>query len=200
MPMRPNPTVEPEPQAETDDPRVVVINADGRSQRRPSDAEDARPEPWTPRVGFEVPRRESPQPTAPEPAPTTRAVLTRTHRRMLTAFASICVGMVIVMLTWRLWSLPTPPEQAELVVNPPSEELRAAPSAPAPAEPIHARPSGSGAVSTEIRVLQPNYAVAPGDTLASIARRHGTTIEALASINNLENRNSLRVGQRLIIP
>jgi hypothetical protein len=25
-------------------------------------------------------------------------------------------------------------------------------------------------------------------------------VEALASINNLENRNSLRVGQRLIIP
>ncbi|MBA2450583.1 MAG: LysM peptidoglycan-binding domain-containing protein [Chloroflexi bacterium] len=54
-------------------------------------------------------------------------------------------------------------------------------------------------MTTEIRILQPNYSVAPGDTLASIARRHGTTIEALAAINNLENRNALSVGQRLII-
>jgi LysM repeat protein len=42
--------------------------------------------------------------------------------------------------------------------------------------------------------------VAPGESLGVIARRHGTSVEALASINNLENRNSLGVGQKLIIP
>ncbi len=49
-------------------------------------------------------------------------------------------------------------------------------------------------------MLQPNYTVAPGDTLGIIARKNGTSVEALASINNLENRNSLGVGQKLIIP
>jgi LysM repeat protein len=63
-----------------------------------------------------------------------------------------------------------------------------------------AAPAGTPAVTTEIRVLQPNYTVAPGDTLGSIARRNGTSVDALASINNLENRNSLRIGQKLIIP
>jgi len=119
---------------------------------------------------------------------------------MLAAFVSICVGMAIVMLAWRSWTQPTQSDQVELAVNPPGQELRAAASAAGPVVPTEDRPSGSGTVSSDVRALQPNYAVAPGDTLASIARRHGTTIEALASINNLENRNSLKVGQRLIIP
>jgi LysM repeat protein len=78
-----------------------------------------------------------------------------------------------------------------------------APPAPAPAsEPAGPteQPAAAGAVTTEIRVLQPNYTVAPGDSLGIIARKHGTSVDALASINNLENRNSLSVGQKLIIP
>jgi LysM repeat protein len=44
------------------------------------------------------------------------------------------------------------------------------------------------------------YIVQRGDTLASIARRHGTSITALAQANNLVNPNLIYPNQRLIIP
>jgi membrane-bound lytic murein transglycosylase D len=41
------------------------------------------------------------------------------------------------------------------------------------------------------------YTVRRGDTLSSIAARHGMTVTELASLNGLTNRNHIRVGQRL---
>ena len=158
----------------------------------------SRPEPWTP--------RDATVPTATRPPATSPASLeprfTRTHRWMIGAFVIICVGMVLGMLMVRLWdevnrtiaaiSTDTPAARAAATATP--VRISATPPAATPG------PAGTPAVTTEIRVLQPNYTVAPGDTLGSIARRHGTSVDALASINNLENRNSLSVGQKLIIP
>lgn len=45
-----------------------------------------------------------------------------------------------------------------------------------------------------------NYTVQPGDTLAAIARRFGTTIQTLAEANHLINPNIIYVNQTLIIP
>jgi LysM repeat protein len=44
------------------------------------------------------------------------------------------------------------------------------------------------------------YIVQRGDTLYGIARRCGVTLDALASRNNIVNRNRIFTGQRLIIP
>lgn len=44
------------------------------------------------------------------------------------------------------------------------------------------------------------YVVRRGDTLSAIAHRFGTTVNALASLNNLLNPNLIYVGQRLRIP
>jgi LysM repeat protein len=44
------------------------------------------------------------------------------------------------------------------------------------------------------------YTVRRGDTLASIAYRHGTTVAAIASANSLANPNYIYPGQRLRIP
>jgi LysM repeat protein len=44
------------------------------------------------------------------------------------------------------------------------------------------------------------YVVQPGDTLVSIAARHGTTVAALMAANGLANANFIYVGQRLVIP
>ena len=44
------------------------------------------------------------------------------------------------------------------------------------------------------------YVVRCGDTLASIARRYGTSIGTLASINHIWNVNVIYAGQRLWIP
>lgn len=47
---------------------------------------------------------------------------------------------------------------------------------------------------------QANYAVRPGDTLSSIARKFGVTPAALAAANNLARDGALRPGQGLFIP
>jgi putative chitinase len=52
-------------------------------------------------------------------------------------------------------------------------------------------PSTSGTVT---------YIVQRGDTLYSIARRYGTTVEAIAAANGIANPNQIRVGQKLTIP
>lgn len=44
------------------------------------------------------------------------------------------------------------------------------------------------------------HVIGPGDTLWSIARRYGTTVEALMQQNDNVDPNRLRVGQELIIP
>jgi LysM repeat protein len=44
------------------------------------------------------------------------------------------------------------------------------------------------------------YVVQRGDTLYSIARRYGTTVNAIVQANGLRNSNWIYVGQRLVIP
>lgn len=44
------------------------------------------------------------------------------------------------------------------------------------------------------------YVVQRGDTLASIARRFGTTVQAIAQVNNIYNPNLIFAGQQLLIP
>ncbi len=48
--------------------------------------------------------------------------------------------------------------------------------------------------------VEPSYTVAAGDNLWSIAQRNRTTVEAVQSINNLPDRATLSVGQRLVMP
>jgi hypothetical protein len=182
-------------------PSVVSLTAGGRprlSSGGPSDRHEA----WIPRgtATPAAPPREAVPLASIEPS------FTRTHRWMLFGFLIVCAGMILGMVLVRVWDEASravaalPPEGAAVVARPAGQ-----PAVPPPApsvEPVEAAaPAGpGGAVTTEIRVLPPNYTVAPGETLGIIARRHGTTVEALASINNLENRNSLAVGQKLIIP
>ena len=54
-------------------------------------------------------------------------------------------------------------------------------------------PAGAGAGSS-------TYRVRTGDTLGSIASRHGTSVSALVQINRLSNPNLLRIGQVLKVP
>ncbi len=44
------------------------------------------------------------------------------------------------------------------------------------------------------------YTIQSGDTLTSIAEKHGITVEALIAANNLANADYISVGQVLIIP
>jgi len=44
------------------------------------------------------------------------------------------------------------------------------------------------------------YTVKKGDTLSHIAKRYGTTVNQLVSLNNIKNPNFIRVGQKLKLP
>jgi LysM repeat protein len=44
------------------------------------------------------------------------------------------------------------------------------------------------------------YVVEPGDSLAEIARRHGTTLEAILESNEITHPNSIQAGARLVLP
>ena len=44
------------------------------------------------------------------------------------------------------------------------------------------------------------YVVRAGETLTGIARRHGTTVEALVRLNHLDRSNFIWVGQRIVVP
>ncbi len=56
--------------------------------------------------------------------------------------------------------------------------------------------AGSGTASA----ASGTYRVRRGDTLSSIARRFGTTVNALVRVNGLANANTIYAGQRLSIP
>ena len=88
-----------------------------------------------------------------------------------------------------------PPPAATIVptsVEPTSEVVpTVAPTEPAPA--ATTEPSaGTGEETT--------YVVQRGDTLFSIARRYGTTVQAVAARNGIANPSLISVGQTLIIP
>jgi LysM repeat protein len=78
------------------------------------------------------------------------------------------------------------------IVNPsriyPGERLRITGQPAAPEKPTAAKPK------PVVHMVQ------PGENLAGIALRYGTTIRAIAKANRISNPAYLRVGQRLVIP
>jgi len=61
-------------------------------------------------------------------------------------------------------------------------------------------PKSASAITPKPAEKQPEvYIVKKGDTLGAIASRYGTTIRKIADYNNLQNINSLSVGQKLKI-
>jgi membrane-bound lytic murein transglycosylase D len=44
------------------------------------------------------------------------------------------------------------------------------------------------------------YTVRRGDTLDSIARRHGVAANSIVALNGLENAHRIKAGQRLFLP
>ena len=95
-----------------------------------------------------------------------------------------------------------PPEDGEtggdgLAETPGGERPRTSPTPPdggfVPTEPGDP-PAASGGLTT--------YKVAKGDSLTSIAEKHGTTLERLLEINNIpeSDKNKLSIGQELSVP
>ena len=60
--------------------------------------------------------------------------------------------------------------------------------------------NASRRIQSSVRVLQPNYTVAAGDTLGQIAARFSTSVERVQALNNLADPRALRIGTKLVIP
>jgi len=120
----------------------------------------------------------------------------------------VAVGLALIVGVGALWqsrgydeepSVGTRPAQAAAPALAPVD-LETLRSSVAPASaPADVAP-GPGGLAVSIRPVESNYTVVEGDTLERIAQRFGTTVDALVGMNNLRDRNSLRVGQKLIIP
>ena len=86
----------------------------------------------------------------------------------------------------------------EVVETPtPTPTKTATPPAPAPTETPTPTPAPT---PTPTPIAGFTYTVQWGDTLFSIARRFGTTVEAIAELNKLSDPRKIRAGQQLIIP
>lgn len=88
-----------------------------------------------------------------------------------------------------LTQVPPPAPQATAVLAPtqppPVPQATAAPTQP---------PAGAGGKCEVIHVVE------AGETVAGLAKRYGTTVEAIASANDLETTASLKIGIQLVIP
>ena len=75
------------------------------------------------------------------------------------------------------------------------------PTPPPGVSPV-ASPTPSQATATPAPTTSPatTYEVQPGDTVFSIARRFGTTVEAIVAANDLTDPSEIEVGQVLVIP
>jgi LysM repeat protein len=91
---------------------------------------------------------------------------------------------------------PTEPPPAPTTLPTPGESTTEAVATVAPTEPAPTATTPPSAGTGE----ETTYVVQRGDTLFSIARRYGTTVEAIAARNGIANPSLISVGQQLIIP
>jgi LysM repeat protein len=89
----------------------------------------------------------------------------------------------------------TEPEPAP--INPPVDTQPAPEPEP---EPVPARPTEPAPAPTEPPPATFVYIVQQGETLWGIAKKFGTTVDAIVALNNIEDRNKIRAGQKLLIP
>ena len=69
---------------------------------------------------------------------------------------------------------------------------------PAPA--AAGKAGAKGAAATGVRNADGTYTVAAGDNLSKIARKFGTSVDAIESENPGVNSNNLKIGQKLRLP
>lgn len=158
---------------------------------------------------------------APQPAWRGIAGRARRPRSMLVVGAGAVVGAAAIgtaalamngALASNADSSPAPSQVAAATATQrPSPTQRATPTAPQPtATPAPttaptiaptATPAPTPlATAAPTPVPQQTYTVVAGDTLALIAQRFGTTVEALLAANDIDDPNTINVGQVLVIP
>ena len=80
------------------------------------------------------------------------------------------------------------------------EKPKPAPKAKAPAKKPVAKAPVAKKPAPKAKQLPKSHKVASGDTLATIAKKYGTTVAKLAQLNNIKNVNLIKVGQVIKLP
>ena len=57
----------------------------------------------------------------------------------------------------------------------------------------------SEVAATQVPPKNVTYTVKKGDTLSSIAKKHGTTVKKICKLNNISEKKTLKIGQKLIV-
>lgn len=86
---------------------------------------------------------------------------------------------------------PAPVMPPAKVVTPPVAPPRPVARPTVPVAPVAETPDAAGASS---------YTIQKGDSLSKIAAKAGVSTKELAELNNITNPNSIRIGQRLLLP
>jgi len=120
---------------------------------------------------------------------------------ILIGFLGVGFGLVQILNRGDASQSPLSLAQADLAV-PTSQTVMSA-AAVGPSVPVLAAPAALDAtrsIHTSVKVLQPDYTIAQGDTLVKIAQKFNTTVERIQAFNNLSDPRALRIGAQLIIP
>jgi LysM repeat protein len=119
---------------------------------------------------------------------------------ILLAFLGVGFGLLQMVSHGETTASPATLAQAELAVPTSSTTVLSAAalgaSVPVPASGLQSTRD----IHSSVKVLQPDYTIAPGDTLVKIADRFNTTVERIQAFNNLADPRALRIGAQLVIP
>ena len=95
---------------------------------------------------------------------------------------------------------PTPSPSPAVTARPTPSPTVAATASPTAAPTPVATPAPTPVPTPAPPPPQTTYVVQQGDTLAAIAQRFGSTVEALQAANGIEDPNEIVIGQVLVIP
>ena len=112
----------------------------------------------------------------------------RSHKLLLT----VCLGVAVLVLGGggAAWAISQSQAGGRVPVTQGGEIARITPVAPASNTPASEATAVAPAIP-EFHVVQ------AGEVLSAIAKKYNTTVEALAELNNIDDVDAIRVGQRL---
>ncbi|CAN5740526.1 hypothetical protein BH24CHL6_BH24CHL6_10060 [soil metagenome] len=128
--------------------------------------------------------------------------------RLAIVFVAGVAGLVVVLVIAQLnGPFANPPQAGTVVASGSPAPTPAVGITPLPAPSTSAQGTRRPPSQTSAAAASPGpeatptvHIVAPGDTIREIARRYGVAAQEIVALNQLQDRNLIMVGERLLIP